>query len=386
MKIPYSLPFIGEEEIAEVAAAIRSKWLSRGARTQEFEAEFAKAVGSSFAVGLHSCTAGLHLSLSALGIGPGDEVITSPYTFVSTVNSIIHCGAKPVFVDIDPVTLNIDSEKIESKITNQTKAIIPVHFAGYPCEMSKIMEIATLYKLNVIEDAAHAVYTKYMEQSVGSIGHLTCFSFYATKNLAMGEGGAVTTSNEELAEKIRIRSLHGLSKNAWNRYSEKGSWYYEVEYPGYKYNMTDIQAALGLVQLRKLEQMQSLRKKWADRYTKAFVEREELILPYDSELHRHAWHLYVIRINEDHLTISRNEMIDRLRDLGIGTSVHFIPVPCHPYYRNLGYSIEDFPKSLQAYQAAISLPLYPGLTEKEVDYIIDQVLHITEEHRKIHVN
>ncbi|MGC5327275.1 DegT/DnrJ/EryC1/StrS family aminotransferase [Brevibacillus sp. SYSU BS000544] len=386
MKIPYSLPFTGEEEIEEVAAAIRSKWLSRGARTIEFEAEFARSVDSPFAIGLHSCTAGLYLSLSASGIGPGDEVITTPYTFVSTVNSIIHCGATPVFVDIDPVTLNIDCEKIESRITERTKAIIPVHFAGFPCEMDRIMAIADQYKLFVIEDAAHAVYTKYNAKPVGSIGHLTCFSFYATKNLAMGEGGAVTTADEELAEKIRIRSLHGMSKNAWNRYSEKGSWYYEVEYPGYKYNMTDIQASLGLAQLRKLEQMQFLRKKWADRYTEAFRDREELIVPYDSTEHRHAWHLYVIRLNENRLTITRNEFIDRLREAGVGTSVHFIPVPCHPYYRNLGYKIEDYPESWKAFQSAISLPLYPGLTEEEVDYVIEQVLHITSNHQNFYAD
>jgi dTDP-4-amino-4,6-dideoxygalactose transaminase len=382
VKIPYALPFTDAEEIQEVAAAIESNWLSRGPRTQEFETKFAKSVQSPYAIGLNSATAGLHLAQLVLGIGPGDEVITTPYTFIATANTIIHCGAKPVFVDIDPQTMNIDPNLLERAITPKTKAIIPVHFAGFPCEMDQIMEIARQYNLAVIEDAAHAVYTQYKGRPIGSIGDLTCFSFYATKNLATGEGGMITTANEEWADRLRVMSLHGMSKNAWNRYSEKGSWYYEVEYPGFKYNMTDIQAAFGLVQLEKLDLMQTLRKKYADMYTTAFREYEELILPHDSQEHRHAWHLYVIRLREEMLQIGRSEMIELLKEAGIGTSVHFIPVPHHPYYRKLGYSLNDYPEAERAYHAALSLPLYPGMLEEQIQYVIETVKSILRANKR----
>ncbi|MGC5324928.1 DegT/DnrJ/EryC1/StrS family aminotransferase [Brevibacillus sp. SYSU BS000544] len=382
MNIPYALPYIDDQEISEVISAIKSNWLSRGPKTVEFESEFAKYVDAPFAVGLNSCTAGLHLAQLALGIGQGDEVITSPYTFVATANTIIHCGAKPVFVDIDPVTMNLDPEKIEQAITPNTKAIIPVHFAGYPCEMEKILELARIYNLKVIEDAAHAVHTTYKGRPIGSISDVTCFSFYATKNLSTGEGGMVTTSDEEIADKIRVLGLHGMSKNAWNRYSSKGSWFYEVNYPGYKYNMTDIQAAFGLVQLKKIEEMQSLREKYAYMYNEAFKNSDELLLPYDSDNHRHAWHLYVIRLNEAQLRIDRSTMIELLKEKGIGTSVHFIPVPMHPYYRDRGYNITEYPMAQKAFESAISLPLYPGMTEDQVNYVIENVLSILNENRR----
>ena len=382
MNIPYALPYINDEEINEVISAIKSNWLSRGPKTAKFERVFAESVRSPFGIGLNSCTAGLHLAQLVLGIGSGDEVITTPYTFIATVNTIIHVGATPVFVDIDPTTMNINPDLLEQAITPRTKAIIPVHFAGYPCEMNRIMEIAHKYNIKVIEDAAHATYTLYDGKPIGSIGDVTAFSFYATKNLATGEGGMVTTSDEEIADRIRVMSLHGMSKNAWNRYSEKGSWYYEVEYPGYKYNMTDIQAAFGLVQLRKLEHMQSLRTKYANMYSKALAEQESVVLPYDSTQHRHAWHLYVIRLKQEKLTITRNEMIEKLKDRGIGTSVHFIPVPYHPYYKNKGYNISDYPEAMQAYEGAISLPLYPGMTDEQVQYVIDNVLDLLAKHEK----
>lgn len=382
MAIPYALPYIGEEEKQEVLSAITSNWLSRGPKTQQFEELFAAYVNSTHAIGLNSCTAGLHLSLLALGIGPGDEVITTPYTFIATANTIIHCGAKPVFVDIDPVTMNIDVLKLEQAITSKTRAFIPVHFAGYPCDMDAILDIARRRNLRIIEDAAHAVYTRYKDNMIGSIGDITCFSFYATKNLCTGEGGMVTTKDEELADRIRVMSLHGLNKNAWNRYSEKGTWYYEVEYPGYKYNMTDIQAALGLVQLRRLSEMQDKRDMYAAMYSSAFANHEELIVPHNSEEHRHAWHLYVIRLQEHTLRVTRNEFIELLKEAGIGTSVHFIPVPYHPYYRKHGYSLADYPHSQAAYEAAISLPLYPGMTVEQIQYVIHTVLELLASHKR----
>jgi dTDP-4-amino-4,6-dideoxygalactose transaminase len=382
MNIPYALPYYGDDEIREVVSAIRSNWLTRGPRTARFEDDFAAYVNSPYAIGLNSCTAGLHLAQLAFGIGPGDEVITTPYTFVATTNTILHTGAKPVFVDIDPVTLNLNPDLLEAAVSDKTKAIIPVHFAGYPCEMDRIREIADRHGLVIIEDAAHGIYTQYKGKPIGSIGDATCFSFYVTKNLATGEGGMVTTSREDIAEDIRIRSLHGMSKNAWKRYSEKGAWYYEVEMPGYKYNMTDIQAALGSVQLAKLDEMQALRASLARMYFDAFTGCEAVRLPHDSEEHRHSWHLYVIRLDETMLTINRDQFIERMSKAGIGTSVHFIPVPMHPYYRSLGYDVRHYPEAIRAYTGAVSLPLYPGMTQEQAYFVIEQVQRIVHEHRR----
>lgn len=380
--IPYALPSIDDQEMKEVIDAIQSNWLSKGPKTVEFEGKFASYVNAEHAIGLNSCTAGLHLAQVALGIGPGDEVITTPYTFAATVNTIIHTGATPVLVDIEPQTMNIDPAKIAEKITHKTKAIIPVHFAGYPCDMNKIKQIASFHNLQIIEDAAHAVYTKYYDQMIGSISDVTVFSFYATKNLVTGEGGMITTNNEELADRLRIMSLHGMSKNAWNRYSDKGSWYYEVEVPGYKYNMTDIQAAFGLVQLEKLESLQKVRTEYAEMYNKAFQKIEGFTLPYDDALHRHAWHLYVLRISEEQFTIDRAQFIQELSIRGVGTSVHFIPIPIHPYYKNIGYQISDYPEAEKAYKGAISLPLYPRMTKEDIQYVIEAVIQIAKKFKK----
>lgn len=382
MKVPFYRPYMDDEELKEVTDAIKSGWISKGPITTDFEQKFAGLVDSKHAIALNSCTAGLHLAQLAIGIQPGDEVITTPYTFAATANTIIHCGAKPIFVDIDPLTLNIDPQKIEEKITPKTKAIIPVHFAGYPCEMNTIMEIASNHNITVIEDAAHAVYTKYHNKMVGSISPLTCFSFYATKNLSTGEGGMITTDNEELAERIRILGLHGMSKNAWNRYSDKGSWFYEVECAGYKYNMTDVQAAMGLVQLKKLKIMQDLRKKAADAYQKAFEGIDGIKIPYDHSDHRHAWHLYAIRLDDSCLNINRSEFIEKLREAEIGTSVHFIPVPLHPFYKKLGYDIHDYPHALEEYKGSISLPLFPGMTQDQIDYVIEITSKLIKDYKK----
>ncbi len=382
MNIAFYRPCLDEEECREVVASIQSHWLSKGPRTIEFEKEFARYVGSSYAVGLNSCTAGLHLAQLALGIGPGDEVITTPYTFVATANTIIHCGATPVFVDIDPQTLNLDPEQIEKAITQRTKAIIPVHFAGYPCEMDRICEIARKHRLAIIEDAAHAVYTRYKDRLVGSIGDVTCFSFYATKNLTTGEGGMITTSDEGLADRIRKLSLHGMSRNAWNRYSDRGSWYYEVEEAGFKYNMTDLQAAFGFIQLQKLERMQKQREQLAAFYSEQLADCEELILPHDSAEHRHAWHLYFVRLRQESLAIARDEMIERLKEAGIATSVHFIPVPQHPYYRQRGYRLADYPETAKTYEATISLPFYPSLRRDEAQYVAETLLSLIERYKR----
>jgi len=308
-------------------------WYILGPELDAFEVEFAAAAGAAHAVGVGTGTDALALALRALGIGPGDEVITTPLTFCSTANVIVHQGAVPVLADVCPDTLNIDPEEIERKITPGTKAIIPVHLGGQPCEMDEIRALAGEHDLLVIEDAAHAMGAEYKGRKIGTIGDLTVFSFYATKNLTTGEGGMVCTEDEELAEMISILRLHGITSDAWRRYSDKGSWYYEVLLPGYKYNMTDIQAALGLHQLAKQERFQELREEYARIYTEAFADLPEIQAPYVEEHVRHAWHLYAIRLDLERLTIDRGQFIEALRRENIGASVHFIPLHLHPYYQ-----------------------------------------------------
>jgi len=381
--LPYALPLIEEEEIAEVVDALKSGWISKGPKTLQFEKEFAEFIGVKYAIAMNSCTAALHISLAAAGIGPGDEVITSPLTFASTANTIIHAGAKPVFADIDPQSGMIDPAKIEDKITKRTRAIVPVHYGGQACDMDRIMELARKYKLYVSEDAAHAVYTQYKGKLIGSIGNTTSFSFYATKNMTTGEGGMLTTNDEELAERARVMSLHGMSRNAWSRYNKGGSWYYEVLEPGFKYNMTDMQAALGLHQLRKLPRFQALREEYAGMYQEAFGDMEELRIPHVLEYGRHAWHLYSIRLVPEKLEIDRNRFIEELTAANIGTSVHFIPVHLHPYYRDTyGYQRGDFPLSEEFFDHLISLPLYPKMTKEDVSDVISAVRKIVHRYRK----
>ncbi|CAA7599622.1 DegT/DnrJ/EryC1/StrS aminotransferase family [Acididesulfobacillus acetoxydans] len=381
--LPYALPLIEEDDIAEVVDSLKSNWISKGPKTAEFERRFAEYVGAKHAVAVNSCTAGLYLSLVAAGIGPGDEVITTPMTFVASANVVLHCGAKPVFVDIDPVTMCLDVNKIEAVLTPRTKAIIPVHIAGHPCPMDEILALAGKHHLFVLEDAAHAVYTKYKGKLIGTLGNATSFSFYATKNLATGEGGMVTTDDEALAEKIRIMSLHGMNHTAWNRYSSAGSWYYEVLYPGYKDNMTDIQAGLGLTQLAKLERMQGRREEIAARYNEAFGRLPELETPVELEYARHAWHLYIIKLNLDRLTIDRARFIEELKGQNIGTSVHFIPVHFHPYYRDtFGYKPGDYPQAEAVFGRIISLPLYPRMTDQDIRDVIEAVQTVVEHSRR----
>ncbi|RJE47614.1 UDP-4-amino-4,6-dideoxy-N-acetyl-beta-L-altrosamine transaminase [Dehalobacter sp. MCB1] len=380
--LPYALPLIEDDDIEAVVDSLKSNWISKGPKTGEFEKRFAEYIGVKHAIALNSCTAGLHIALLAAGVGAGDEVITTAMTFAASANVIIHCGATPVLVDIDPRTMNIDPAKIEEKITAKTKAIIPVHLTGLPCEMDQIMVIAKKYNLFVLEDAAHGTYTKYKDRMVGTIGDAAAFSFYATKNLATGEGGMVTTNDDALANKMRVLSLHGMSRNAWNRFSEKGSWYYEIEYPGYKYNMTDIQAAMGMTQLAKLESMQARREVIWQRYNAAFSKLPEIEVPTDFTYARHARHLYMIRLNLDKLTVDRAAFIELLKEENIGTSVHYIPLPYHPYYRDtFGYKPGDFPKTEALYERIISLPLYPRMSDTDVQDVIEAVQRVIEKIR-----
>ena len=383
MKIPFNRPSITKREIAEVVATLESGWITTGPRTKRFEEEFASYCGVKHAVALNSCTAAMHLALSAMKLQPGDEVITSPYTFAASAEVILYHGAKPVFVDIDPVTFNIDTGLIENSITDKTRVLLPVHIAGYPAEMDAITRIAEQHQLKVLEDAAHATETTYHNRKVGSISDATAFSFYATKNLATGEGGMLTTDDDMIAERARVLSLHGMSRDAWKRYHSGGSWYYEIVAQGYKYNMTDMQAALGLVQLSRLGEMGRQRRSIVNRFNRAFRELPELMLPPDNNLHRHAWHLYLLRIKPELLTIDRDRFIELLQESGISPSVHFIPLHLMPLYqKEWGYKPGDFPQAEAVFASEITLPLYPDLTDGEVDFIIDRVVDIVSQNRK----
>lgn len=400
--LPFSVPDTDEAEIKEVTEAIRSGWLTTGPKTRQFEAEFAQAVGAKHAIAVNSCTAAMHLSLEGIGLQQDHEVITTPYTFAATAEVIRYFGAKPVFVDVQPGDLNLNADLIEKAITPQTKAIIPVHIAGLPTGLEAIYAIAAKHSLAVIEDAAHAFPAKYKEHFIGSAipaihrlmhqnGHeneqtllsimpppppsAACFSFYATKTITTGEGGMICTDDDALAERCRIMALHGISKDAWKRYTAEGSWYYEIVAPGYKYNMPDIAAAIGLAQLRKAEDMWQKRREIAIRYSDAFQNIPQLQTPDDRTDCQHAWHLYMLRLNLAQLSLDRAQFIQELKELNIGTSVHFIPLHLHPYYRETyGYSATDFPVAYQEFQRVVSLPLYSKMSDKDVTDVIEAVL------------
>jgi len=381
--IPFHLPDIGEEEICSVVETIRSGWLTTGKKTKQFEREFADFVGTPHAVAVNSCTAALHLALEVVGVTAGDEVIVPTMTFAATAEVVHYCRALPVLVDCQSDTLNIDIEALERAITPKTKAIIPVHFAGQPCEMARILEIAKSRNIKVIEDAAHALPAKYQGRMVGTLGDITCFSFYATKTMTTGEGGMATTENAEWAEHMRMLSLHGISRDAVNRYTPEGSWYYEIRYPGYKYNLTDMASALGIPQLRKCHDFATIRHKYAMRYNEAFKDVPEIVIPHVNEDIEHAWHLYVIQLDLQRLRIGRDEIIDLLKQEGIGTSVHFIPLHLHPYYSNNNtYPLKSFPVANQAFKCIISLPIYPKMTDADVQRVIDVVTQIIQKHRR----
>ena len=378
----YLPPFkhsIGEDEINEVVDTLKSDWITTGPKTFKFEDLFSKKVNSKYAIAVNSCTAAMHLAIIALGIKNGDEVITTPYTFAATAEVITNANAKPVFVDVEKDTYNIDPNKIEEKITDKTKAIIVVHYAGHACEMDKIMDIARKFDLYVIEDAAHAIGSKYKDKMIGSVADITCFSFYATKNITTAEGGMITTNDGDLADKMRMLSLHGISKDAWKRYSSEGSWYYEILYSGYKYNMSDLQASIGIHQLKKLDQMQDRREEIVDKYNKSFNKLPQIITPTVKSYTKHAWHLYPIQINEELLTINRNKFIEALKAENIGTSVHFIPLHLHPYYKEkFDFKSSDFPNAFSLYNNEISLPIYPKMEDKDVEDVIFAVEKIID--------
>jgi dTDP-4-amino-4,6-dideoxygalactose transaminase len=387
IQVPYHRPSIGTEEIDEVVRTMQSGWLTTGPRTAQFEQEFSAYTGAPHALAVNSCTAGLHLALAGLNIGPGMEVITTPITFCATVNVILHVGATPVLADVGPDG-NIDPASIAARITDKTRAIMPVHLAGLPCDMEKIWDLARRHNLHVIEDAAHAAGSHYKGSQIGagyagSRSDAAVFSFYATKNLTTAEGGMITTHNDALAETLRVLCLHGISKSAWNRYSDKGNWYYEVLRPGFKYNMTDIQSSIGIHQLRKLDGFIETRTRLARIYEQAFANVEEFEIPADKVDCRHAWHLYGLRLNLDKLEINRDQFIVEMRKVGVGTSVHFIPIPLHPFFSPYAQLPQNqCPRALELYPRLVSLPLYPAMTEAQAQYVAQSAIEIARKSRK----
>ena len=377
--IPFALPDTGEEEIAEVVDSIRSGWLTTGPKTKRFEQDFSSFIGINLeAVAVNSATAGLHLALEAVGVGPGDEVITTTHTFTATAEVIRYLGADPVFVDIDPLTFNIDVSQIERAITPQTKAIIPVHFAGLSCDMGAIITIARKHGLKVVEDAAHALPTTCGGEMIGTLASdAAVFSFYATKTITTGEGGMIVTSHPDIAARCRTMRLHGISRDAFDRYtSTKPSWYYEVVAPGFKYNMTDIAAALGLHQLKKAWQFQRRRSEMAAIYDDALRNLPVLLPPHAIAGDTHAWHLYVLRLSPD-APVKRDRFIELMAEKGIGTSVHFIPLHLHPYWKeHYNLKPEQFPNSQYLFEQSVSLPLYTKMTADDQTRVISAVREI----------
>ncbi|WP_291269934.1 DegT/DnrJ/EryC1/StrS family aminotransferase [Gemmatimonas sp.] len=382
--LPFSPPSVGPEEIAEVVAALQSDWITTGPRTQEFARTFADSVGAPAALALNSCTAGLHVALATLGIGAGDEVITTPMTFCSSANVIVHVGATPVLADVEPDTLNICPTEVAKRITPRTRAIIAVHYAGHPAELTALRAIADQHGLALIEDAAHAYPAAYRGTPIGGGSNPVAFSFYATKNLTTGEGGMLT-GDAEFLDRARIVSLHGMSRDAWKRYAKGGSWHYDVVLPGFKYNMTDLAAALGLVQLRRMGDLQRRRQEVVNAYMAGFAElaAEGLLeLPVHRPHVDHAWHLFVLRLRPDRLRIGRDAFITAMTEQNIATSVHFIPVHLHPYYRDrYGFAPTDFPVAYDAYSRMVSLPLHPRLADGDVADVIAAVHRIVRANR-----
>jgi dTDP-4-amino-4,6-dideoxygalactose transaminase len=389
--LPYALPSIGEAEIAEVVDSLRSGWITMGPKVKRFEAAFAEYVGTTHAIALNSCTAGLQIALQALGVKPGDEVIVPTITFCATANVVVQLGAVPVLVDVGE-DLNISPAAIEAAITPRTRAIMPVHYGGQACDLEAVYAIAARHDLVVVEDAAHAVGTEYRGRKIGSAfdprfarprGRATVFSFYATKNLATGEGGMLTTDDPQLADRCRRLALHGMSRDAWQRYTSTGSWYYEVLEPGYKQNMTDIQASLGIHQLQRLGEFTAVRQRYAALYDAAFADLPEVELHPRHADRNHTFHLYPVRFRTESLTIGRDQIIEELGRCNIGTSVHFIPVHMHPYYRDTyGYQPNDLPVAAGIYARMVSLPLYPAMTDGDIASVHQAVRAIVEGARR----
>ena len=379
IKVPFHRAAVGEEEANAVAEVIRSGWLTMGPKTFEFERQFAEYIGARHAIAVSSGTAALHLSLEAIGLKAGDEVLLPTTTFTATAEAVTYLGARPVLVDIDPRTMNFDVGDAERKVSPRTRAVIPVHFGGQPCNLAEIDELAAQHHLRVIEDAAHALPSAYRGRRIGALAELTAFSFYATKTITTGEGGMITTNDDNRAERLRTVRLHGIGQDAWKRYSRQGSWNYEVLEAGFKYNITDLQAALGIVQLRKCDAMYEARRRIARLYNAAFGEEPSLEIAAELPDRETSWHLYVLRLRLEQLSMDRDRFLEELAERGVGASVHFIPLHLHPFYQRVfGYRPGDFPRAECEFQRCISLPIYPTMTNGEVEQVISAVLDITK--------
>lgn len=386
--LPFALPYIRKEEIMGVVKTLKSGWLTTGPTTKLFEEKFGSYVGTAHSAALNSATAGLFLSLAALGVKKGDNVITTPYTFCATYNVILENNANLILADVKEDDYNISPLEIE-KVSKGKKitAIIPVHFAGVPCDMDEILTLAKKIQAWVIEDAAHALSAEYKGKKIGDIsgyaGDATVFSFYATKNITTGEGGMVTTKSKKLRDLIAVLGLHGISKDAWKRYSSEGSWYYEVTHAGYKYNMTDLAAAMGLEQLKRADFLLKKRENIAEYYTKELEYVDGISVPFSFKEKRDARHLYIIRVNEKTLKISRNQFIEKLKEANIGVSMHFIPAHLHPYYRKrFGFRPSDYPVATKLYQESISLPIYPKMSKQDVSYVAGKVKELAKQFKR----
>jgi len=383
----FGAPVIEDDEIEEVVRTMKSGWLGTGPKVAQFEEDIKKYKGANYAAAVNSCTAALHLSIIAAGIKPGDEVITTPMTFCASVNAIIHAGATPVLADCDAETMNISPAEIEKKITAKTKAILPVHFAGRPCDMEAIMAIAKRHNLKVIEDCAHAIETEYKGQKVGTFGDFGCLSFYVTKNIVTGEGGMVLAKKEEDIARIKVLALHGMSKDAWKRFSDQGFKHYKVVEAGFKYNMMDLQAAIGIHQLKRIEKYWRRRREIWDRYNEAFASLPIGLPPTVEKNTRHSYHLYTIMIDKNKAGISRDGFLDTMTKQNIGIGVHYMSIPEHPYYQEMfGWKPEDYPNAMKIGRETVSLPLSAKLKDKDINDVIDATKTIVDNGRSNNLN
>ena len=382
--LPFALPDVDDQELLEIKEALASGWVTTGPKTKQFETEFAAAVGAKHAVAVNSCTAAMHLALEAAGLQQGDEVITTSYTFAATAEVVRYFDARPVLVDVRSDDFNIDVHQIEAAITGRTRAIMPVHVAGLPADMDAIYAIAEQHNLAVIEDAAHAYPAMYHGRMIGQqmcpgVRSAVCFSFYATKPITTGEGGMICTDDEALADRCRMMALHGMSRDAWKRYTAEGSWHYEIIAPGFKYNMADVAAAMGLAQLRKAERMWRRRTAIAHRYDAAFGTQPQLETPHDRPDCQHAWHLYMLRLNLNRLSIDSARFIEELKARRIGASVHYIPLHVHPYYQDTyRFFPQDLPTAFAQYLREVSLPIYSRMSDQDVEDTVSAVLDIVD--------
>lgn len=378
--IPYGKQWIEEDDIEAVVEILKGDYLTTGPKIREFEEKLAQYTGAKYAVAVSNGTAALHAACFAAGIKEGDEVITTPITFAASANCVLYMGAKPVFADIDPKTYNIDPEDIKAKITSKTKAIIPVHFTGQPCDMDEILKIAQEYDLVVIDDGAHALGSEYKGKKIGSMADMTTFSFHPVKHITTGEGGAITTNNESFYKKLLTFRTHGITRDEQELLGPKDPWYYEQHFLGYNYRITDIQAALGISQLNKSDKFLSLRKQYVRQYNEAFSELDAVDIPFQADFADSSWHLYIIRLRLENIDCNRKQIFEELQSRNIGVNVHYIPVYYHPYYSQLGYKKGLCPNAEDLYERIITLPLFPKMEEEDVQYVISSVKEVLQKH------